>query len=89
MLKKEQTIIFETTKGRAEYAAKQLSDILPPVENINELISKIESEIESTPLTRKLRKCLLKGVAFHHAGLLREEKRIVEEYFRLGNIPTS
>ncbi|MFH1510219.1 MAG: DEAD/DEAH box helicase, partial [Candidatus Woesearchaeota archaeon] len=33
-----------------------------------------------------LRQCLLKGVAFHHAGLLPDLKRIVEKMFSLGLI---
>ncbi len=82
----EQVIIFENTRKKAEDLAVRISKHLPPSSNITKWIDKIDALVETTPLTRKLKKCMLKGVAFHHAGLLPEEKRIVKEAFENGDI---
>ena len=83
---REQIIIFESTRPKAEDLALRISKRLSPSSNITKWIEKIDALIESTPSTRKLKKCMINGVAFHHAGLLPEEKRIVEEAFENGDI---
>ncbi|HHE64853.1 MAG TPA: DEAD/DEAH box helicase, partial [Bacteroidetes bacterium] len=83
---REQVIIFESTRKKAENLAIEISKQLPPSSNVTEWISKIDILVESTPSTRQLKKCMLNGVAFHHAGLSPEEKRIVEEAFEKGAI---
>ena len=83
---REQIIIFESTRSKAEDLALRISKRLSPSSNITKWIEKIDALVESTPSTRKLKKCMIKGVAFHHAGLLPEEKRIVEEAFENGDI---
>ena len=50
------------------------------------LIDEIDITVEATPITAKLKKVLVKGVAFHHAGMLSDERRIVESAFRKGLI---
>jgi len=82
----EQVIIFENTRNKVEELAEEISKHLPPSSNITKWIDKIDALVETTPLTRKLKNCMVRGVAFHHAGLLPEEKRIVEEAFENGDI---
>ncbi|MHA1267832.1 MAG: DEAD/DEAH box helicase [Candidatus Helarchaeota archaeon] len=82
----EQVIIFDNTQPKAEELAQNLSENLPPSNNIIKWLEKIDALVESNPLTRKLKQCMMKGVAFHHAGLLPEEKRIVEKAFAEGDL---
>lgn len=42
----------------------------------------LTSTQESAPLSEELAKCVQNGVAFHHAGLTGEQRRIVEEQFK-------
>ncbi len=35
----------------------------------------------------KLRKTVLSGIAFHHAGLCVSDKKLIEEYFRSSSLP--
>ncbi|MDF2956317.1 MAG: Replicative superfamily II helicase [Candidatus Alkanophagales archaeon MCA70_species_2] len=83
---REQIIIFVNTQKNAEKLALRISKRLPPSGDITKWIEKIDALVESTPSTRDLKKCMINGVAFHHAGLLPEEKRIVEEAFENGDI---
>ncbi|MCW3135162.1 MAG: DEAD/DEAH box helicase [Methanophagales archaeon] len=83
---REQIIIFVNTRRKAEDLALRISKCLPPSGDITKWIEKIDALVESTPSTRKLKKCMINGVAFHHAGLLPEEKRIIEEAFEKGDI---
>lgn len=84
--KDEQLIIFENTRRRAEDLAVKLSQQLPTAERINEFVSEMEGKIEPTPSFRQLKKCMVNSVAFHHAGMLHEEKRIIQKAFEEGNL---
>ncbi len=86
LAKEEQILIFVDTQKRAENLALKLRGNLQPPKNITRWIKELETFVEPTPSTRKLKKCLLKGVAFHHAGMLLEEKRIVEDAFDCGDV---
>jgi len=83
---REQIIIFKNTQKKAEKLALRISKHLSPSTDITKWIEKVDALVESTPSTRKLKKCIINGVAFHHAGLLPEEKRVVEEAFENGDI---
>jgi len=84
--KKEQIIIFVSTRKKAEDLALEIAKRSPSANNIIKWIEQLDSIIESTPSTQKLKKCIMNGVAFHHAGLLPEEKRIVERAFEEGDV---
>jgi len=84
--KKEQIIVFENTRRKTERLALRIAEHLPPSKNITKWIELLDSIVESTPSTRNLKKCMMNGVAFHHAGLLPEEKRVVERAFEEGDI---
>lgn len=79
----EQTIIFCGTQSDSQNLAKAISKSLQPIENIVEWIEKLE-DIEESSHSKDLKRCITKGVAFHHAGMLPEERKIVEEAFRSG-----
>jgi replicative superfamily II helicase len=46
----------------------------------------LEVRVEPTPSTRNLKRVLQKGVAFHHVGLLPEERVLIENGFKAGKI---
>ncbi|KAF7279927.1 hypothetical protein GWI33_006598 [Rhynchophorus ferrugineus] len=79
------TLIFCNTRKSVEMTAKHL------VENLQIRLSEQQKDILvniSSQLTdTKLKQYVLYGIAFHHAGLVRENRYSVEESFRQGHIP--
>jgi len=82
----EQCLVFVNTQPKAEETAQQIAREMPKLPNMDVLIDEIDTTVEATPITAKLKKVLVKGVAFHHAGMLSDERRIVESAFRKGLI---
>ena len=80
-----QILIFENSRKNAEAAASRLSTLLVPDEATRELSSRILASGESETAVR-LAACISHGVAFHHAGLLPEQRRLVEQGFRESRI---
>lgn len=80
-----QILIFENSRKNAEAAASQLSALLVPDDATKELSSRILASGESETASR-LAACVSHGVAFHHAGLLPEQRRLVEQGFRESRI---
>ncbi|MHA1828350.1 MAG: DEAD/DEAH box helicase [Candidatus Heimdallarchaeaceae archaeon] len=82
----EQTIVFSNTQNKARKIAENIANGFPKTSETENLISELDSRVESTPSTRTLKKVLQNGVAFHHAGLLPIERSIVENGFDDGSI---
>lgn len=86
--RKKQAIIFVNSRKRAE----QLAEKCPELDNSAELKNvsdKVLNTLEKpTPQCERLSKLILKGVAFHHAGLLNKQRTLIEKEFRKGNIRT-
>ena len=80
-----QILIFENSRKNAESAASRLSALLVPDEATKELSSRILASGESETAAR-LASCVSHGVAFHHAGLLPEQRHLVEQGFRESRI---
>ncbi|MEM2717419.1 MAG: DEAD/DEAH box helicase [Archaeoglobaceae archaeon] len=78
-------LVFESTRRYAESLAEKLSKISAKYCQANELANQILEENDGE-MSRRLAECVKKGSAFHHAGLLSEQRRIVEEGFRKGKI---
>ena len=53
---------------------------------VSEEFRKLSIEVTSLKSTTILRKCLLKGIGFHHAGIVPDLKHIVEKLFARGLI---
>ena len=87
-----QALLFVESRRRAVSAARQTGLALRKMINKREEIElhRVSSEVrsfgEKTRLTDDLADFISKGVAFHHAGLNREHRRIVETGFKDGHI---
>ena len=90
--KGKQGIVFVNTKRGAEKTAEEVAR---KIKNINlgekqlyeELAKKIlEAVSRPTKQCKRLSNCVMRGIAFHHAGLTAGQRDVVEEGFRAGRI---
>ncbi len=80
-----QILIFENSRRNAEAAASKLCGLIPAGQETDALSESILATGESETCQR-LASCVSRGVAFHHAGLLPEQRRLVEQGFRENKI---
>jgi helicase len=90
---KKQAIFFVATRRNAESLAQNLANTLrtklTKVEKseLERLSDEILNVLDSpTRQCKKLAECVRYGSAFHHAGLMRKQKTLIEDYFRMGLI---
>jgi helicase len=76
-----QILIFENSRKNAEAAASRLCGLISADAATENLSLSILATGESETAAR-LASCVSRGVAFHHAGLLSEQRRLVEQGFR-------
>ncbi|MCX9074693.1 MAG: ATP-dependent DNA helicase [Candidatus Methanoperedens sp.] len=86
-----QCLVFENsrknTEGLASRVGEAISSLIP--EETREKLSAIATEARDSSevdTARKLALCIENGSAFHHAGLIAEQRRLVEGGFRAGTI---
>ncbi len=72
-----QILVFVATRRYTESLADRLATILG-----RSGIKGIDEDLGDDKTSIRLRNCLKRGVAFHHAGLKSEHRRIVEDSFR-------
>ncbi len=92
---KKQALFFLNSRKRAETQAKKLSahtkKILKEKEKIE--LEKISTKIlnvleQPTEQCASLAECIKEGIAFHHAGLMPQQRELVEDNFKEGLIKT-
>lgn len=90
--KEKQLIIFYSTRRNAESGAEKLSEVTESKSAKNsEDLKRISKEIinvlgRPTDQCEKLARLVSKGVAFHHSGLVNEQRKIIEEAFKANKI---
>ena len=82
----KQALVFAGTKASAEKTAEEISKKIKGVD-LNELAEKIQSCLSKpTKQCLRLSFCIKKGIAFHHSGLVSEQRHLIEDGFRQGII---
>lgn len=91
--KGKQSLVFVNTRKGAESTAEKVGDYistrLSPEEKskLEKLSGKVSKTLESsTKQCERLAKCIRKGTAFHHAGLVSSQRQLVEKSFRDGTL---
>ena len=84
----KQALVFANTKRSAEKTAE---DIAHKLKINNEKLDELSNEVlkalsRPTKQCERLAKCVKKGIAFHHAGLVAKQRELVEDNFRNGTI---
>jgi helicase len=93
LAKKKQLLLFLSSRRNAEAAAKNAKHVVAgklTAEEKTEL-AKLSSEIldaleTPTKQCELLADCVKHGTAFHHAGLVSTQHRLIEEYFKKGSL---
>ncbi len=84
----KQALVFVNTKRSAEKAAEDISKQIKKqdkeLEELSEQILKALSR--PTRQCERLSRCIKKGIAFHHAGLVAKQRELIEDSFRQGII---
>src|SRR3989338_7299570 len=81
----KQALVFTANRASAEKTAEEISKLTS--ENYPHLEQHILNSLSHpTKQCKRLSLCVKKGIAFHHAGLLQEQRELIEEEFKKGNI---
>ncbi|MCZ7372828.1 MAG: helicase-related protein, partial [Candidatus Methanoperedens sp.] len=86
-----QCLVFESSRKNTEGMASRIGTSISPLisPDIKEKLTLIASHVrESSEVdtARKLALCVENGSAFHHAGLISEQRKLIEDGFRAGTI---
>jgi len=83
--KGKQAIVFVPSRASAEKTAEDIAKLVDA--HHPELEAEVLKAVSTpTKQCKRLSKIILKGVAFHHAGLLQKQKDLIEEEFKQGKI---
>ncbi|MBU5688063.1 MAG: DEAD/DEAH box helicase, partial [Candidatus Aenigmarchaeota archaeon] len=89
----KQILFFVASRRNAESLAEKLSNETRKYLSFVEIseLRKISNDVLNvldvpTKQCKRLSKCIENGIAFHHAGLVGKQKKLIEDYFRNGLI---
>ena len=81
----KQAIIFLPSRASAEKTAEELSKLTSF--NYLDLEKRVLKAVPTpTKQCKRLSLCIRKGIVFHHAGLVNEQKELIEDEFKEGKI---
>ncbi len=86
-----QCLVFESSRKNSEGMASRIGTAISELlsQETKEKLKTIAAEVRETSevdTTRKLALCVENGSAFHHAGLISEQRKLIENGFRTGII---
>lgn len=81
-----QCLVFVSSRRNAEAFAKRAAGVIKNDDPELTASADLLGAAAETEMAKSLAVCVSKGSAFHHAGLSRDERRIVEDGFRKGLI---
>src|SRR3989338_6507385 len=86
--RKKQALVFVSTRRSAEAEAEKIPAKIPVASpELEKIANDIERALPSpTKQCRRLATILRKGSAFHHAGLVAKQRKLIEDNFRAGKI---
>ncbi len=91
--KGKQTLVFVSTRRSAEAAAEKISKDVRKLLSVGDraALKKLAKGVESalgspTKQCRRLARIIENGAAFHHAGLVAKQRKLVEDAFRSGQL---
>ncbi|MDD1728727.1 MAG: ATP-dependent DNA helicase [Methanospirillum sp.] len=79
-----QCLVFVSSRRNAEAFAKRAASALRAGSPDSKILADRIRQVRDTDQPNLLAECVERGAAFHHAGLKREERLIIEEGFRKG-----
>jgi len=91
--KSKQSIVFVESKQSAEKTAEEIARLVRKYKKKNEALRKLADDIRDalgspTKQCIRLAECVEQGIAFHHAGLVAQQRELIEDAFRKGVITT-
>jgi helicase len=86
MSQSAQMLIFDNSRRNAEATASKVADMISLKGPEQEALSEAILATGDSETCRKLADCVSRGAAFHHAGLLSEQRKLVEQGFRENTI---
>lgn len=89
--KKKQALLFLSTRRSAESSAEKTKLLHLLSQDEKKKLEKLSHDIENvlpspTKQCRRLAKCVKHGTAFHHAGLVAKQRKLIEDAFRDGKL---
>ncbi|MFH0832439.1 MAG: DEAD/DEAH box helicase [Candidatus Aenigmatarchaeota archaeon] len=85
--KGKQALIFVSTRRSAEATAEKISKKITSSKELSALAKDVENALSSpTKQCRRLAKIVAHGCAFHHAGLVAKQRKLIEDSFKSGAI---
>src|SRR3990167_8230064 len=91
--KSKQSIVFVESKQSAEKTAEEIARLVRKYKKKNEALRKLADDIRDalgspTKQCIRLAECVEQGIAFHHAGLVAQQRELIEDGFKKGVITT-
>jgi helicase len=81
-----QCLVFVSSRRNAEAFAKRAASAIKAGNPDSKEMAARLRQVRDAEGINLLAECVERGAAFHHAGLVRQERQIIEEGFRLGYI---